>query len=55
MMANLAEELLEAAVAGQGPLGAMGGAHGVRKKPLDKNKKKALRKQQKKARRKSRK
>jgi len=66
MMANLAEELLEAAVAGQGPggMGGMGGLGGmlgaqagssVKRTPMSKTKKKAKRKQQKKARRKSRK
>ncbi|HEX2679355.1 MAG TPA: signal recognition particle protein [Polyangiales bacterium] len=62
MMANLANELLEAAVA-DGPggmagmfpgMGGMPGAPGPRKKPMDANKRKALRKQQKKARKKSR-
>ncbi len=56
MMANLAEELLEAAVAGQGG-GRMApsGPTSTKKKPISKNKKKSKRKQQKKARRKSRK
>jgi signal recognition particle subunit SRP54 len=56
MMANLADELLEAAVAGQGG-GAPGGkaASSTRRKPVDKNKKKQLRKMKKKSRRKSRK
>jgi signal recognition particle subunit SRP54 len=49
MMANLADQLVEAAVAGQGGPRAMGG-----KKPVDKNKKKKLRQMQKKARRKGR-
>ena len=52
MMANLAEQLLEAAVAGDGPM-SQGAA--ARKKPIDKNKRKNLRKLQKKSRRKSRK
>ena len=52
MMANLAEELLEAAVAGKP--GAGRAAVLTRKKP-NKNKKKALRKMKKKSRRKSRK
>ncbi len=51
MMANLADTLLEAAVAEHG--GAPG-ATASRRKPLDKNKKKAKRKMQKKSRRKSR-
>jgi signal recognition particle subunit SRP54 len=57
MMANLAETLLEAAVAG-GPGGAglaARGAPGVRKPKLDPAKRKAMRKAQKKARKKSRK
>jgi signal recognition particle subunit SRP54 len=57
MMANLANELLEAAVA-DGPMGFGGGgpgAPGPRKKPLDPSKRKQLRKQQKKARKRSRK
>ena len=54
MMANLAEELLEAAVAGQGGGGfGMAAPAGVRRK-VDHSKKKSQRKQQKKARRKSR-
>jgi signal recognition particle subunit SRP54 len=54
MMANLADSLLEAAVAGEGQ-GMMGrpGTRAVLKK-TDKNKKKALRKMQKKSRKKSR-
>jgi signal recognition particle subunit SRP54 len=60
MMANLANELLEAVVAeGGGPglagmLPGMGGAAGPRKKVLDPTKRKQLRKLQKKARKKSR-
>jgi len=55
MMANLADSLLEAAVAG-GPGGGMGGkgAAGARKIKIDPAKRKALRKAQKKARKKSR-
>jgi signal recognition particle subunit SRP54 len=56
MMANLAETLLEAAVAG-GPGGGMlgaGSAPGARKSKVDPAKRKALRKAQKKARKKSR-
>jgi signal recognition particle subunit SRP54 len=52
MMANLADSLLEAAVAGQGGLGP-GGAQGPRR-AIDKSKKKSKRKMQKKSRRKSR-
>ncbi len=54
MMAGLADQLLEAVVAGDGggPRGGMGG--GMRRKPDDKDKKKALRKLQKKARKKAR-
>jgi signal recognition particle subunit SRP54 len=52
MMANLADQLLEAAVAGTGPGGP---AQGVKRRPMDKSKKKQLRKMQKKSRRKSRK
>jgi len=58
MMANLAEELLEAAVAGQGQGGGRrpaGAPSSTKRAPMNKNKKKAKRKQQKKARRKSRK
>ena len=51
MMANLADTLLEAAVAEQG--GPMQ-ANATRKKPIDKAKKKSKRKMQKKSRRKSR-
>ncbi len=62
MMSNLANELLEAAVAG-GPMPpgmglpgmGMPGAPGPRKKVADESKRKQLRKQQKKARKKSRK
>jgi signal recognition particle subunit SRP54 len=63
MMANLATELLEAAVAdGGSPAGllqglgmpGMPGAQGARKKPLDPGKRKQLQKLQKKARKKSR-
>jgi signal recognition particle subunit SRP54 len=66
MMSNLANELLEAAVAEGGPnanmfgnlpgmAGMLGaGGPGVRKKPLDPTKRKQLRKMQKKARKKSR-
>jgi hypothetical protein len=70
MMSNLANELLEAAVADGGPnpnmfgglppgmagmLGMGGlGGQGVRKKPLDPTKRKQQRKMQKKARKKSR-
>jgi signal recognition particle subunit SRP54 len=59
MMANLADSLLEAAVAGGGMPGMPGmpgqkGAPGVRTVKLDANKRKALRKAQKKARKKSR-
>ncbi len=54
MMAGLADQLLEAAVAGEGPGGAARGSS-VRKKPLDKAKNKKKRKLQKQARRKSRK
>jgi signal recognition particle subunit SRP54 len=55
MMANLADSLLEAAVAG-GPGGMMGGkgAPGARKIKVDPAKRKALRKAQKKARKKNR-
>jgi signal recognition particle subunit SRP54 len=55
MMANLADSLLEAAVAGEGQ-GMMGGRPGSARvvKKSDKNKKKALRKMQKKSRKKSR-
>jgi signal recognition particle subunit SRP54 len=53
MMANLADSLLEAAVAGGGAAGAKGAA-GVRKAKLDPTKRKSLRKAQKKARKKSR-
>ena len=54
MMANLADQLLEAAVAeGGGGLG--GGQSAVRRKPGDRDKKKARRKMQKKSRRKGRK
>jgi signal recognition particle subunit SRP54 len=52
MMANLADSLLEAAVAGQGGL-RPGGAQGPRR-AIDKGKKKSKRKMQKKSRRKSR-
>jgi signal recognition particle subunit SRP54 len=56
MMANLAEELLEAAVAGQGGGGRQqASSSSTKKKPISKNKKKAKRKRQKKARRKGRK
>jgi signal recognition particle subunit SRP54 len=56
MMANLADSLLEAAVAGGGPGGMMGakGAPGARKVKIDPAKRKALRKAQKKARKKNR-
>jgi signal recognition particle subunit SRP54 len=64
MMANLADSLLEAAVAGGGSGGLAGlglpgmpgmrGAPGVRKPQMDPKKRKALRKAQKKARKKSR-
>jgi signal recognition particle subunit SRP54 len=59
MMANLADSLLEAAVAGGGMPGMPGmpgqkGAPGVRTVKLDANKRKAMRKAQKKARKKSR-
>jgi signal recognition particle subunit SRP54 len=55
MMAGLADQLLEAAVAGEGPGGMRAGAaKGVRGKVADKAKKKQKRKQQKQARRKSR-
>src|SRR6185295_10056409 len=56
MMANLADSLLEAAVAG-GPGGMMGGAKGApgaRKIKVDPAKRKAMRKAQKKARKKNR-
>jgi len=53
MMANLADQLLEAAVAGQGGGGAA--TTSVRRRPIDRNKRKSLRKQQKKSRKKSRK
>jgi signal recognition particle subunit SRP54 len=53
MMANLADQLLEAAVAGEG--GAASASSGVPRSKADKNKKKALRKMKKKSRRKSRK
>ncbi len=52
MMANLAESLLEAAVAESG---GQASSSGVKRKPMDKNKKKALRKMKKKSRRKGRK
>jgi signal recognition particle subunit SRP54 len=55
MMANLAEELLEAAVAGQGGGARASAASSAKRTPIDRNKKKNKRKQQKKARRKSRK
>ncbi len=56
MMANLADTLLEAAVAGGPGGGALGarGAPGARRPKLDAAKRKALRKAQKKARKKSR-
>jgi signal recognition particle subunit SRP54 len=60
MMANLANELLEAAVAEGGPgaglagLPGLGGGPGPRKKVIDEAKRKQLRKLQKKARKKSR-
>jgi len=54
MMANLADQLLEAVVAGEGAGAGRGGPSSVKKKMLVKNKKKALRKMQKKARKKSR-
>jgi signal recognition particle subunit SRP54 len=60
MMANLANELLEAAVADGGPgaglagLPGLGGGPGPRKKVIDEAKRKQLRKLQKKARKKSR-
>jgi signal recognition particle subunit SRP54 len=60
MMSNLANELLQAAVAdgpgfpGMPGLGGMPGMPGARKKVVDANKRKALRKQQKKARKKNR-
>jgi signal recognition particle subunit SRP54 len=53
MMANLADQLLEAAVAGGGAGGAKGNS--ARRKPPDRGKKKQLRKMKKKSRRKSRK
>jgi signal recognition particle subunit SRP54 len=53
MMANLADTLLEAAVAGQG--GGATDPRSEKKKALDRNKKKNLRKIQKKSRKKSRK
>jgi signal recognition particle subunit SRP54 len=53
MMANLADQLLEAAVAGGGPGGATKASS--KRKPDDKNKKKQIRKMQRKSRRKSRK
>ena len=53
MMAGLADQILEAAVAGEGPAGARG-MKSVRGKVNDKAKKKNKRKQQKQARRKSR-
>ncbi len=55
MMANLANELLEAAVADGGMgVGPGGASAGPRKKPMDASKRKQLRKQQKKARKRSR-
>jgi signal recognition particle subunit SRP54 len=54
MMAGLADELLEAAVASQGG-GGPGKPSATRKKPVDKSKKKQLRKMKKKSQRKSRK
>jgi signal recognition particle subunit SRP54 len=64
MMAGLAEELLQAAVADQGGgfggfggfggMGMPGGGGGGTRRAVDKDKKKALRKQQKQARKKSR-
>jgi hypothetical protein len=56
MMANLADSLLEAAVAsGPGGAGLAGkGAPGMRRPKIDPAKRKALRKAQKKARKKSR-
>jgi signal recognition particle subunit SRP54 len=53
MMANLADSLLEAAVAG-GPGGGMKGAPGARKPKIDNAKRKAMRRAQKKARKKGR-
>ncbi|MFW6051672.1 MAG: signal recognition particle protein [Myxococcota bacterium] len=53
MMANLADQLLEAAVAGQGNAGAQKSS--TRRKAADKGKKKQLRKMKRKSRRKSRK
>jgi signal recognition particle subunit SRP54 len=57
MMAGLADQLLEAAVAGDGPAAAMraGAGAGLRRKANDKGKTKKKRKLQKQARRKSRK
>jgi signal recognition particle subunit SRP54 len=55
MMANLADQLLEAAVAGEGGLGGHGAAGVARRRPADRDKKKAKRKMQKKSRRKGRK
>jgi signal recognition particle subunit SRP54 len=52
MMANLADQLLEAAIAGEGG-GA--GSSSAKRRPIDRSKRKNLRKQQKKSRKKSRK
>ena len=54
MMANLADQLLEAAVAGDGQGGGLA-SNVTKRRPVDKSKKKALRKMKKKSRRKSRK
>jgi signal recognition particle subunit SRP54 len=53
MLANLADGLLEAAVAGEGEAGA--GPRTSKSRAISKNKRKSLRKMQKKARKKSRK
>ena len=55
MMAGLADQLLEAAVAGDGMPGMLGGAAGGRRKVVQKAKRKQQRKAQRKARKKSRK
>lgn len=56
MMAGLADQLLEAAVAEDGSMAGMGGGNApTRRKPVDKSKKKKQRQMRKKSRRKSRK
>ncbi len=55
MMANLADQLLEAAVAGEGPGFGANAQNSARRRPADRDKKKSRRKMQKKSRRKGRK